>query len=129
MGDMDRLSALIADVGGQVTVLRTQPGPGRGDGRLVEAWNEARDAEYRELVGECAKFLAEINHEFEVEKFTLAELDEEEAELDKLQPWHERIRARDLHGAVGAAPAARALRDAEAALARYSAAVFEHTQP
>src|SRR3954447_10048282 len=63
MGDMDRLSALIADVGGQVTVLRPQRGPGRGDGRLVEAWNEARDAEYRELVGECAKFLAEINHE------------------------------------------------------------------
>src|SRR4051794_1209462 len=129
MGDMDRLSALIADVGGQVTVLRTQPGPGRGDGRLVEAWNEARDAEYRELAGECAKFLAEIDHEFEIEKFTLAELDEEEAELQKLQQWHERIRSRDLHEASGGKEAAGALGQAVDALGRFSDAVFERTQP
>ena len=77
----------------------------------------------------CAKFLAEIDHEFEIEKFTLAELDDEEAELDKLQRWHERIQRLDIYGASGAAAAAQALRDAHAALARYSTAVFEHTQP
>ena len=60
---------------------------------------------------ECGKFLTEIEHEFAIEKFTLAELEEEEAELDKLQRWHERIDARDIHGAPGAA-------DAKAALAR-----------
>src|SRR5262249_54418255 len=99
------------------------------DGRLLEAWNDARDAEYRELSGECAKFLAEIDHEFEIEKFTHAELDEEEAELDKLQRWLERIRRLDIHAAPGGSAAARALGDAEAALARYSAEVFERTQP
>jgi hypothetical protein len=127
--DVERLRQVLADVSGQVMALRAAPLVDGDDVRLLEAWNDGRDAEYRELAGECAKFLAEIDHEFEIEKFTLAELDEEEAELDKLQRWHERIRARDVHGASGAEAASRALRDAEAALARYSDAVFEHTQP
>ena len=127
--DVERLRAVLADVGGQLTALRTEPLVSGDDGRLLEAWNDARDAEYRELSGECAKFLAEIDHEFEIEKFTLAELDEEEAELDKLQRWHERIRRLDLHGAAGGPAAASAISGAEAALARYSDAVFERTQP
>ena len=128
-GVVERLRELLAEIGGQVTVLRTEPVTGGDEGRLVEAWNTARDAEYKELAGECAKFLGEIDHEFEIEKFTLAELDEEEAELDKLQRWHVRIQARDIHGASGADAARRALREAEEALARYSDAVFERTQP
>ena len=127
--DVQRLREVLADVGGQVTALRTEALASGDDGRLLEAWNDARDAEYRELAGECAKFLAEIDHEFEIEKFTLAELDEEEAELDKLQRWHERIRSLDVHGAPGGPAAASGVTDAEAALARYSAAVFERTQP
>ena len=125
--DVERLREVLADVGGQVTALRTEPVASGDDARLLEAWNAARDAEYRELTGECAKFLAEIDREFANEKFTHAELDEEEAELDKLQRWHERIRRLDLHGASGGSTAAAAVRDAEAALARYSAAVFERT--
>src|SRR3954453_2796424 len=121
-GVVERLREVLIDVGGQVTALRTEPMDGGGDGRLLEAWNEARDAEYRELAGQCAKFLAEIDHEFEIEKFTHAELDEEEAELEKLQRWYDRTRARDVHGASGAQAAGRALRQADEALARYSQA-------
>jgi DNA-binding transcriptional regulator PaaX len=128
-GVVDRLRELLDDLGGQVTVLRTVAADGGDQERLVDAWNAARDAEYRELAGECTKFLGEIDHEFEIEKFTLAELDEEEAELDKLQRWHERIRTRDVHEAVGAEAAGRALGQAEEALGRYSTVVFERTQP
>jgi Protein ChrB, N-terminal len=126
---VEGLRQVLSEVGGQVTSLRAEPLAAGDDHRLLDAWNEARDDEYRELTGECAKFLAEIDHEFEIEKFTLAELDEEEAELDKLQRWHDRIERLDIHGAHGRAAAASALRDAEAALARYSTAVFERTQP
>src|SRR3954452_10734330 len=96
-GVVERLRDVLAEVGGEVSALRAEPAAGGDDGRLLEAWNAARDAEYRELAGECAKFLAEIEHEFEIGKFTLAELDEEEAELDKLQRWHERIKRLDVH--------------------------------
>lgn len=123
------LRGVLTDVGGELTALRAEPASDTDGGRIVQAWNAAREAEYRELAGECAKFLAEIEHEFAVGKFTLAELEEEEAELEKLQQWHERIRGRDLHGASGAEAVGRALEQAVEALARYSNAVFERTQP
>jgi vacuolar-type H+-ATPase subunit I/STV1 len=126
---VDGLHQVLGEVGGQVTSLRAEPLVAGDDRRLLEAWNDARDDEYGELAGQCAKFLAEIDHEFEIAKFTLAELDEEEAELDKLQRCHERIQRLDIHAAPGGAAAVSALREAEAALARYSTAVFEHTQP
>ena len=56
--DVERLRGVLADVGGQVTALRAEPHGAGDDQRLLEAWNGARDAEYRELTGECAKFLA-----------------------------------------------------------------------
>jgi hypothetical protein len=128
-GDIERLREVIGEVGGQVTALRGEPLAGGDDERLLAAWNEARDAEYRELAGECAKFLAEIEHEFQIEKFTLAELDEEEAELEKLQRWQQRIRRLDIHEAPGASATLKAVREAEAALSRYSHEVFKRTQP
>jgi ChrB-like protein len=126
---VERLRAVLAEVGGQVTALRTRALRDGDDGRLLEAWQAARDAEYRELAGECVKFLGEVDHEFAIEKFTLAELDEEEAEMDKLRGWHERIRRLDVHGAPGGPAARQALQQAEQALTRYSATVFERTQP
>jgi len=128
-GVVDRLRELLDDLGGHVTVLRTTGVDVDDEDRLVEAWNHARDAEYRELAGECTKFLGEIDHELEIARFTLVELDEEEAALDKLQRRHERIRMRDVHRAAGAEATGRALHQAEEALARYTAAVYEHTQP
>src|SRR3954452_7768649 len=101
-GVVERLRDVLGEVGGEVTALRAEPASGGDDGRLLEAWNAARDAEYRELAGQCAKFLAEIDHEFEIEKFTHAELDEEEAEFEKLHNWLARIRRLDLHGTAGA---------------------------
>jgi hypothetical protein len=127
--DVKRLREVVTGVGGQMDALRAEPLSPGDDARLIGTWNDARDAEYRELAGECAKFLAEIDHEFAIEKFTLAELDEEEAEMDKLRRWHERITRLDLHRAGGGPAAAAALRDAQAALDRYSTAVFERTQP
>jgi ChrB-like protein len=128
-GEVERLREVISGVGGQVTALRAESLDPGDDERFRAAWNEARDEQYRELKGECAKFLAEIDHEFAIEKFTLAELDEEEAEMDKLRRWHERIRRLDVHDAAGAAAALEALATADAALDRYSQAVFERTQP
>lgn len=125
---VERFRALVAEVGGETLALRAEPLGELDASKLVEAWNEARSAEFAELCAECGKFLLEIEHEFAIEKFTLAELEEEEAELDKLQRWHERIEARDVHGASGAEQAADALARAGEALERYSSAVFERTQ-
>lgn len=126
---VDRLRALVSELGGETLAVRAEPLAAADGTRLLDAWNEARAAEYVELVDECGKFLAEIDHEFEIAKFTLAELDEEESALDRLQGWHERIASRDLHAAPGSENAHVALERARDALDRYSTAVFERTAP
>lgn len=122
-----RVRAVVSDVGGSAVAVRAEPLAGDDDARLAASWNEARSAEYRELVSECEKLVAEIDKEFAKEKFTLAELDEEEAELDKLKRWHERIRGHDVLGSEHASDAEAALERASEALARYTAAVFDRT--
>jgi hypothetical protein len=122
-----RVRAVVADVGGTLVALRAEALDGEDEARLEAAWNEARDAEYTELATECEKLVAEIDKEFAKEKFTLAELDEEEAELEKLRSWHERIRARDVHASEGAASAEAELERAGEAVARFTTAVFDRT--
>jgi hypothetical protein len=123
-----RIRAAVDEVGGTVVAVRAEPLDSDDETRLKAFWNAARADEYGELASECEKLVAEIDKEFHKQKFTLAELDEEEAELDKLRRWHERIRARDVCGCERAADAERAMGDAEEALARYTAAVFDRTQ-
>jgi hypothetical protein len=123
-----RIRAAVLEVGGSLLVLRAAPLEAADETQLRSAWNQARAEEYGELVSECEKLVVEIDKEFSQQKFTLAELDEEEAELDKLTRWHERIRARDVCGCERAPDAASGLERATEALARYTAAVFDHTQ-
>lgn len=63
---------------------------------IIKLFNNIRDEEYREFIGECRKYLLELEKEISIEKFTFAELEEEEQELQKLTSWHKNIESRDL---------------------------------
>jgi hypothetical protein len=125
---VERFRRLVAELEGETLVVEGQPGASGDADRLKKAWNEARDDEYGELIAVSAKFLAEIEHEFEIEKFTLAELEEEESEFEKLRQWHQRIAAKDVCEATKAGEAKEAIARAAAAFERYSDAVYERTQ-
>jgi hypothetical protein len=125
---VERFRVLVTDAGGETLAVRADPLGELDAAKLTDSWNDARCAEYRELRAACAKFLVEIEHELESERFTLAELEEEESELDKLRRWLARIASRDVHGASGSGDATQALTLAQQALERYAAAVFERTQ-
>jgi hypothetical protein len=126
---VERFRDLVQELGGETLVVEGQPGANGDADRLKRAWNQARDDEYGELIAVSAKFLAEIEHEFEIEKFTLAELEEEESEFEKLCQWHQRIDARDVFTTVKSDDAAEALKLAAEAFERYSDAVYERTRP
>lgn len=112
----------------------------RGDGRMVvlqavgrteldAAWLEAaftalRDEEWGEFLADCGKFDAEIDKELALEKFTMAELEEEEQSLDRLRRWHRELVARDVFGAPGAAEAQQQLKHCEERLAEFTDLVF-----
>jgi hypothetical protein len=95
------------------------------DAPLVEAFNAARDDEYREVLDRCHDFHAELEKEREVGKFTFAELEENEEDRAKLETWLEKIRARDRFGAPLAQEAEEAIRDCRDDLYSFAEAVYE----
>jgi hypothetical protein len=66
----------------------------------------------------------ELDKEIRAEKFTLAELDEEEQNVDRLRSWHRELRARDVFDSVDPGSTQRHLDACAARLERYTALVY-----
>jgi vacuolar-type H+-ATPase subunit I/STV1 len=62
---------------------------------ILEQFRKDRDEEYAEFCERCEALLAEIERETNQEKFTFAELEETEEDLEKLKKWLQKISARD----------------------------------
>lgn len=92
--------------------------------KVTAALNLVRDEEYGELIDECGKYLKELEKEIRIEKFTFAELEEEEEELDKLISWHGKIAARDVFGAPEGKRAGDLLTQIRQAFDEYSEMVY-----
>lgn len=122
---IEHLRKLVEEVGGETIAVRGEPLQERDSETLRVAYNAVRDQEYAELTENCRKLVHEVEREFALDKLTLAELDEEEAELEKLRQWADRIRKRDLCGADGKSAADEALTEATQAVARFANAVYE----
>lgn len=88
-----------ADVG-EILRLRSRGDGVASDRSLRALFDEARRAEWTEFAAECAKCAAELRHEMDIRKFTLAELDEEEQNVERLRRWHRELRVRDHFGSV-----------------------------
>jgi hypothetical protein len=65
---------------------------------ILEQFRADRDEEYIEFCERCDALLAEIDRETSQEKFTFAELEETEEDLQKLKNWLDKINARDFFG-------------------------------
>lgn len=81
------------------------------EANLRARYTAAREADWVELINDCAKFHAELEREIAKEKFTLAELEEEEQSLDRLRRWHRELELRDTFGAPSASQATLALKE------------------
>jgi hypothetical protein len=92
---------------------------------LEELFTAEREAEWVEFVSECGKCEAELRSEFDKQKFTLAELDEEEQNVDRLRRWYRELRAKDLYGAPTAPAAEQRLKECAELLEEFAERVFE----
>ena len=84
-----------------------------------------REAEWVEFCSECDKAEAELHREIEKEKFILAELDEEEQNLDRLRRWYGELRAKDLFSAASAGQGERRLTEVSELLEEFALRVYE----
>ena len=123
---LDRAVALVDRGDGEAIVLEAA-GRTEGDAARLEAlFSAAREAEWAEFLADCAKYEAELDKEIAIQKFTLAELEEEEQSLERLRRWHRDLRARDLFGAPSATLADQRLKHCAERLEDYTDRVFHH---
>lgn len=126
---LEALAARVREFEGEASLLETRSPTAAWEAETVVRFNQGRDAEYAELVENVERFEDEIARESRKHKFTFAELEELEADWEKLQRWRERIRARDFFGASSQAEAEDALTRARSALDTFTNQVYDHEDP
>jgi len=122
--ELDRLGQRIRSGGGEASLLETVSPSGAWEEELVARFNAARDAEYDEIVDSVERFEDEIRRESRKQRFRFAELEEGEADREKLQRWFARLVERDFFGAPGRADAERALSRGGALLDTFTQEVY-----
>ncbi len=115
----------ITEMAGESVLLETVALDQAQANKVIARFKADRDEEYVEFLGKCKDFEAEIAKETEVHHFTYAELEENDADLKKLQSWLEKIRKLDFYGAPLADEAAQRLKNCEALLDGYAQRVFD----
>lgn len=115
----------IGEIGGDAVLLETV-GPDRAqEQKVVERFTADRDEAYREFLGKCSDFEAEIARETEANHFTYAELEENDEDLEKLKGWLAKIRKLDFYKAPLSAEADKRLEHCVALLEAYAKRVFD----
>jgi hypothetical protein len=91
---------------------------------LVQQFRGLRDEEYAELIERCQGLLAELAKETKKKKFTFAELEENENDLQKLESWLVKIQTRDLVEGSRAEEAARSIESCKKAVEAFADRVY-----
>ncbi|GAB6151589.1 hypothetical protein JCM17380_03390 [Desulfosporosinus burensis] len=123
-----RLAEDIEDKSGDALLMESVCADERYEEKIITTFNTIRDEEYSEFIDESEKYLKEIEKEISIEKFTFAELEEEEEELQKLISWFHKIEARDLFHASEGDSARTKQEQIGEAFEKYSELVFQHNQ-
>jgi hypothetical protein len=123
-GFVDKIVTLVGQHEGEVMALKSGAADEATAQRIRSLYDTARRAEWVEFASECEKCLAELEKEIRNEKFTLAELDEEEQNVDRLRRWHRELRSRDLFNSVDDDEILTRLDTCSATLERFTALVY-----
>lgn len=102
LADARQLEAIAGRVragGGSFELLPVESFAEEAERSLRGRYKDARDAEYAEIVERADSLIEELEREGSRGRFTFAEVEENEADLAKLQRWLRRVRTRDLSGA------------------------------
>ena len=107
---------------GQMFIVNALTGEVEAD--VLRQFEAERRAEYAEFLEHCRDFLAELERETQEEKFTYGELEESEANFDRLSKWLPKIQARDFMGHALAETAVFQLQTCQQALETFTEAVY-----
>ena len=114
------------EYGGEASILETASPDDAWHERTVSRFNAARNEEYEEVVDETERFREEIERERRKGKFTFAELEDEESNLERLHKYLAQVEARDAFGAEGRAQAAKEVERCAGVLEAFAQEIYEH---
>jgi hypothetical protein len=121
---LERLAQLVEAAGGTLLLLAAQGFSESDVARLEQLYSAAREEEWTEFDADCGKYLAELDKEERLAKYTLAELEEEEQSIERLRRWYRELRSRDLLGTPSTTQSATALKFCEERFERYADHVY-----
>lgn len=122
---LERLSDRIAEYGGEATIMQTHSPSDAWHERTIARLNAARDEEYEEVVDEAERFREEIARERRKGKYTFAELEDEESNLDRLRKYLVQVQTRDRFAASGRLEAEAAVNDCAQVLEAFAAEIYD----
>jgi hypothetical protein len=126
---MAKLLDRLCQAGGEgraLPITITDPGEER---RLIDQISAERSDEYGEIVSRVPAFLDEIALERRRGRASYGEVEESEADLERLRKWLDRVRERDYFDAPGRGEAEQAVERCALALAAFEAEAFAAELP
>lgn len=115
----------IAEAGGESVLLESVALERSQQDKVLGHFNADRNELYRELIGRCGDFEAEIARETAANHFTYAELEENDEDLKKLKNWYQSIKSLDFYGAPLRKDAEQHIAKCATLLDKYAHRVFE----
>jgi DNA-binding transcriptional regulator PaaX len=122
---MQRIAAKIEEFEGEPTVIAAAELDERRTRTIMETSRKDRQQEYTEVIREADNLLKHIERETLHREFTFAELEELEADLEKLRGWFQQVQSRDYFGSVEGADASALLERCAEALGSFAEAASE----
>jgi hypothetical protein len=119
-----KLRERILQQGGTAFVLNISGSPPEVGETIVQRFRTDRAREYDEFAERCTAFLDEISKETGAGKYTFAEMEEGEQDLEKLARWLKKIQARDFFPDECGRQSAAMMARCRSALDGFSQAVY-----
>ncbi|HEY1369292.1 MAG TPA: Chromate resistance protein ChrB [Gaiellaceae bacterium] len=124
-----RLASRLRSEGGSCRSMTIAMTDANEEQDIVAAFSAERSDEYAEICSRTPAFLEEISLERGRGRATYTEMEESEADLERLRKWLSRVRARDYFDADGRAEAEAAVAGCAEALAQFEAEALAAEQP
>ena len=121
---MERLLAFVKQNEASGQIFRVQGLSQAIEGDLIARFAVERSQEYDEFLEQCDKLVAEIEKETRKKKFTFAELEENEQNVQRLRKWLAKIQKRDLFKTDKSQSAVTAFQSCQQALQNYTRQVY-----
>lgn len=122
---LEDLLSMIQSQGASGQIFSISPFSQEVEEDILSRISTDREEEYAEFIERSQEFLAEIEKESAKQKFTFAELEENEQDLFRLTNWLERIQKRDFFCRDKAKNASEALKRCQKEFEKFAAIVYE----